>query len=68
MIEKSDHGIIGCFLFAVGATMVLFIAMVFLGAVFHGSDQNSIIPPTAVFCFLGFLLVGIGLWLIQGKR
>jgi lipopolysaccharide export LptBFGC system permease protein LptF len=68
MAEKGNHGIIGSFLFAVGATMVLFISMVILGAMFHGSDQNPIIPPTIVFCFIGFLLVGVGLWLIQGKR
>jgi len=67
MAEKGNHGVIGSFLFAVGATMVLSISMVVVGAMFHGGE-NPIIPPTVVFCFLGFLLVCLGLWLIQGKR
>lgn len=66
MTEKSNRGFAGAFFFVIGATTILFIAIVGFGAIIN--SQNPIIPPFVIFAFLGFLLVGIGLWLIQSRR
>ncbi len=68
MIRKGSLGLVGSFLFALGATIVLFISLISWGAIFHGSDQSPFIPPTIVLCFFGFFLVATGVWLILGKR
>jgi hypothetical protein len=66
MTEKSSNGLVGAIVFAIGATIILFVAIVGFGAIIN--SQNPIIPPFVIFAFFGFLLVGIGLWLIQGRR
>lgn len=66
MMEKTNHGFLGAFVFAIGATMILFIAMIGFGGIIN--EQNPVIPPFILLAFLGFLLIGLGLWLIRGKR
>ena len=65
MTEKRNSGLAGAFIFAVGATIILFITIVSFGAVIN--SQNPVIPPFIIFGFFGFFLVGIGLSLIQGS-
>jgi hypothetical protein len=62
MTERSNSGVAGAFVFAIGATIILFIAIVSFGAI--NNNQNPIIPPFIFIAFLGFLLVGLGLHLI----
>ena len=66
MTDKSSGGTLGSFVFAVGATIILFLSLASVWEVLH-SNQYPIIPPIIILGFIGFFLVGLGLWLIQTK-
>jgi hypothetical protein len=55
---KAELGVLGAFAFAFGATVVLLLCFTFVK---YSSALNS---PLYLFVFLGFLLIGLGLWLI----
>ena len=54
----------GIFAFAFGETIIL----VLLFGTLFARDQSGFVFALILFGFLGFFRVGLGLWLIQGKR
>jgi hypothetical protein len=67
MTQESNEGMTGALIFALGATIIFVISTMVFDAVVNGS-QNPIFSPFILIAFLGFILVGIGLLLINKKR
>ena len=55
---RVELGLLGAFVFAFGATVVFLLGFTFLK---YSGALNS---PLYLFVFLGFLSLGLGLWLI----
>jgi hypothetical protein len=64
----TSNGVLGIVSFAVGGAVLFFLWSMVLGSVISTLPAPAVTPFTLVFSFLGFLLVGLGLWLIVQDR
>ena len=63
----ANEGLGGAFLFAVGGTILFAMLFLYFYSLNYRSQTFSI-EPYLIFSFFGFLILGLGLWLIAKDR
>ncbi len=59
MSQINSVGIAGALIFAFGATIIFSLFM---------APSGLMVPPVILYSFIGFFLVGLGLWMIIHAR